>query len=626
MSRTASLEFTQIRLGEMLQTLRGWVGEGRVDDAWASLHAYDVAADDPGFREWLISLYPDSPVLDRGGERYLVAVYPACDRQQRVELRGTENSLDGSLLDPLEQAPEPRRLVENEQYRSLMEEISGSGGDAYNGAKFAMRYGQVAADGAIRLSCEKSDYFSGIATCDALKLEAQKAWIDSGGTLPPGRAGLEHLPYRKRVHELVDNPLLDAAHRSASVAISTLIVYRDGDRPRGILMRRSARKLAVDRSRLHVVPSAMFEPSRLSSSTPFSVVENILREVAEECYDEPEHGGTTTDETWYRKRESIVSLLERLDRGVDRLYFTGLAVNLLNLRPELCTVLYLGEDPDESSHEVVADMTFNWEFLKPSEAQGSGIGQIGERPFLDRDDIAIAAEGHLFAADLVPPGAAALWLGADLVRGVQTDEQHVSATTSTAHTGSEAVESGPSKSKPPAVSVLRRTRKSQAVEHCVHTVTRARKQASRVAYLIRIDELQADPERRLLVCGKPPESYTAGLLKLLWLAATHSAAAHFDAAAYREMYGLSDCMKDRERRYRSRDLNEFWKLVDTHSPIKVDPKSILFYDTKWKLFRVNLKLFTFYWIGPYAENAADHAAGSLLLPSDNEFADPSRSS
>lgn len=99
----------------------------------------------------------------------------------------------------------------------------------------------------------------------------------------------------------------------------------------------------------------MFQPFIPSDSSDllqgqFSMADTVMREFVEELYgvEELETGdGRVDPEAIYRRREARL-LSDMLRSGDAALLYSGVAVNLLALRPEICTVLII-DDPTGGS-------------------------------------------------------------------------------------------------------------------------------------------------------------------------------------------------------------------------------------------------------------------------------------
>lgn len=192
----------------------------------------------------------------------------------------------------------------------------------------------------LRMDAHAAWYFDSLNTSETLELELLAG--------RPHPSGLRHL---------------DGAGRTAAIGIATLLALR---MPRGydpVLGRIAPKAMPHRAGQRHVVPSGMFAP-------PYSVTANVANELKEEL---------------------------GLDLSAGRLYLSGAAVNLLNLRPEICTVFVM-DDP--------GTLAANEEFL----------------PGLERLRLASDAEMiralRLTPESMTPPGAAALFLGAKLLRSL----------------------------------------------------------------------------------------------------------------------------------------------------------------------------------------------------------------
>lgn len=210
----------------------------------------------------------------------------------------------------------------------------------FNGAVYAMT--RLRTRPRLRMDAYAAWYFDSLNTSETLELE-----LLEGRPHPPG---LRHL---------------EGSGRTAAIGIATLLALR---RPPGydlVLGRLAPKAMAHRAGQRHVAPAGMFAP-------PYSVTANVAVELREEL---------------------------GLDLSAGRLYLSGAAVNLLNLRPEICTVFVM-DDP--------GPLAANEEFL----------------PGLER--VPLAADAgmiralHLTPDSVTPPGAAALFLGARLLRSLNS--------------------------------------------------------------------------------------------------------------------------------------------------------------------------------------------------------------
>lgn len=209
----------------------------------------------------------------------------------------------------------------------------------FNGAVYAMTRLRTRPE--LKLDARAGWYFDSLSTSETLELDL--------------RAGRPHPPGLRP---------LDGAGRTAAIGIATLLALKTAHGYDLVLGRIAPKAMPHRQGQLHVVPSGMFAP-------PFSVTANVENELLEEL---------------------------SLPLSSGRLLLSGAAVNLLNLRPEICTVFTL-DDP--------GPLAASDEFLP-------GL----ERVRLGSDE-EIARALRLTPENITPPGAAALFLGARLLRSLR---------------------------------------------------------------------------------------------------------------------------------------------------------------------------------------------------------------
>jgi hypothetical protein len=149
---------------------------------------------------------------------------------------------------------------------------------------------------------------------------------------------------------------------------------------------------------LHAVPAGMFEAPNVADR--WSAEMNVWRELLEEVYNEREQQGSDRSELLDHilDKEPVKLLRQLSQEGTAELSVTGICCDLLNLRPELCTILFV-KSPRFCEARA---MNLNWEF----EAQGRA-GSFALR--WDSVDDFIATEA--VRGSLVASGAACLGLG-----------------------------------------------------------------------------------------------------------------------------------------------------------------------------------------------------------------------
>jgi hypothetical protein len=215
----------------------------------------------------------------------------------------------------------------------------------FNGEVYAME--RLHRRPELRLDCRLGSYFESMNTCETLELEL----LDELRSVR-GQSDVDFAQFDRRL-ERRNRP----GQRTAAIGVATLVVC-GGE----ILLGKLAPKAMPHRAgQWHVVPSGMFAP-------PYSIENAVSIEMREEL-------GVTLDPA--------------------RLYFSGVGINLLNLRPEICTLLVL----EEKEEFRLSD-----EFLP-------GLTRI---PFTTEADLIHNLGLH--AGSISPAGAAALFLGLRLLK------------------------------------------------------------------------------------------------------------------------------------------------------------------------------------------------------------------
>jgi transcriptional regulator with XRE-family HTH domain len=281
----------------------------------------------------------------------------------------------------------------------------------------------------IKLDCKLGTYFHSLSTSEALDpelMEAYLAWPDSKPDVAWPR-----LERRAWLHERVRDPVADGRCRSAALGVSTLTIVRVRNRGfDGYKMFLSPRSCAVatQRRRYHVVPSGMFQPFIPSESpdlllSQFSVSATATREFVEELYgvQELETGdGRVDPQAIYRRPEARL-LSDMLKGGSATLLYTGVAVNLLALRHEICTVLVI-DDPGWYEREC-GELRICYEYMQQSQQAELLPDQRWVQLInLDRRDLELDPRWRqaLNAHNVVAPGAAAVELGLRVARAIIT--------------------------------------------------------------------------------------------------------------------------------------------------------------------------------------------------------------
>lgn len=188
----------------------------------------------------------------------------------------------------------------------------------------------------------------------------------------------------------------DFTNRSAALGINTALIILDTKRPsKFYLHERSEFELAEAMNTISVVPAGTFQPAHkhdANHSKDFSLYNNLMREFAEELLGAKEFTDLSSRLTEITKVEDILGKINLLVRkGLIKVYFLGIGLDCLTLKPEMFTALVL-------EREVVDE--FLW-----SKLVDSFEGKHLEAEFLPE-----GLRHFIEDEKIVPAGSACLWL------------------------------------------------------------------------------------------------------------------------------------------------------------------------------------------------------------------------
>jgi hypothetical protein len=274
-----------------------------------------------------------------------------------------------------------------------------SGRINYEGCEYCMTQirfesGQPKIDGAFGY------YYDSIITQYAIEWELRKALLAGtpiGALSAPGT-----LPLREAI-EAQGNPALSGHGRRAALSISTLLVFQRSDGSFSCLIRRRSQEVGVSPGMLHVVPAGMFEAA--NTGDPWSIELSIWRELLEEVYNDKDLLGGERAEILdhVRGRQPVRLLRHLIDNGEAEFSVTGIVCNLLNLAPEICTVLFV---PDPRFVEE-RKLQINWEYISEDRAGSFHV------PWKKIDEV-IETETPKYG--IVPGAAACISLGREWIK------------------------------------------------------------------------------------------------------------------------------------------------------------------------------------------------------------------
>jgi hypothetical protein len=352
------------RTQERTQELRGWMAAGMKNEAaFAALESlytpvFEALQGHPATRgvEW--------PV-DADGRRALVLTIPA----------GPGQALD-SLLVP---EPTPRSgawsarvgefAAERQMFMATLRRTS-SGANPFGdeqGENLVLDSLELRDPGdRLRMSVSTARYGQIVRTSDSLINEfALFGYVSAHSSLwrrqvPlsfQGDTVLEVLPWRSAVHAWDPGTglLLHPRGRASGLGVAVVLITTQADGTTALMARRSA-NVGTYPDVLHVIPAGMINTrAGVLGRRDVSLLPRLtmLAEFLEECFDVAELSGHSVGNVAKRVEQELA------ERNLAHLEpeFLGVAVDLLNLRTEICGLLDLSSRP-----ETLDDFLISWEY------------------------------------------------------------------------------------------------------------------------------------------------------------------------------------------------------------------------------------------------------------------------
>ena len=335
---------------------------------------------------------------DRAGRRCLVVTLPADPLQRLDELVEPAGTRRGAswLRRVSEFAPE-RQMYMAATRRSVLLANKFGDEDGMNaildeidcGERLRVTIGSASYGQIVRTSdslINEFALFAYIASRSAFRKRPLPLWFRADDVL-------KVLPWRREVHswDARHQLLLAPRGRAAGVGVSMVLTRRDAGGAAAFVARRSS-SVGTYPDAMHVIPSGMMnlhgDPDRPDGTELASLPRlAMMAEFIEECFDVEELSGHSTGNFAGRVAH------ETRSRGLTALdpELTGLAIDLLNLRTEICGVLDLTEHS-----QVVDDFTLSWEYTHNERLRTLDLvnGTCG----LDRADYVQSGAGSLHLA------------------------------------------------------------------------------------------------------------------------------------------------------------------------------------------------------------------------------------
>ncbi|MBK9944248.1 MAG: hypothetical protein IPP13_21820 [Kouleothrix sp.] len=357
--------------------------------------------------EFLAELYYDLDILTGPDGPFPVGILNIKDAA-----RETPDTLLGHLLQRSEEikVKEPR----------ILEALKRRGANIWNGKTFSLESLTLDLEGNVnKINASIGSYFNMVSSADYLEFEAFAA-IES----LDANIALDDLPARQKALSLERTPSECLRHGGgvdSAIAISTLVVYlREGRY--WLLCEVRSKKVAVHSDLYHVLPSLMFQPvtgsSEASLKTEWSITHNIYREYLEELFSVPEVRSIKKEiaPDFFYKQPNLLYLQNLIRAGTAQLRGIAVAFNLLNHRPEICTLLLINDESWYTDQKDIFNarslglrhLNINEEFLRIDADEDKTHPELVTTLPLDHEHWGEIVKPSL----MVPPGAAALVLGA----------------------------------------------------------------------------------------------------------------------------------------------------------------------------------------------------------------------
>lgn len=295
----------------------------------------------------------------------------------------------------------------------------------WNGPTFALHRISLV-NGRVRIDCKPGRYFQSLATSEECDNELMVAL----SAQPDEPVDLVRLPRRRWIHEqaALQNPVIDGTGRAAAVSVATVVLIARQEGGYGLLLTPRSGEVATHKFFNHVAPSGIFSPLDLDLSPlseEFSVRRTLLREYIEELFSNEEYEIGNKPVHDLETDPEVVRLNRLVSVGDAGVYYTGISVNLLTLRPEICTLLLVRDPNWIADEESAAERSgrpwkLAWEWLPRHDEHQLPPGRR-HHYFLQLDDALQPKrlnDSTMAPTALIPNAAAAISLGLQVARKV----------------------------------------------------------------------------------------------------------------------------------------------------------------------------------------------------------------
>lgn len=282
--------------------------------------------------------------------------------------------------DPMRSADWTRRAsrfaAERQAFMSRLRQQAGHANSVGDEAGDNAVLGEIEVDTSITLRVGAATYGQIVRTSDSLLQEfalfgfLSSAERGSRSLRVADRQLLRVLPWRRRIHKWDDSGLsvlLAPRGRAAGLGVSVATLCDGPGGTRALVGRRSSR-VGTYPGVLHVVPAGMVNLHGVTEPTVELVEQTMLAEFLEECFDVGELDGTPLLHT----AQVVRRHLHELGLADLRPRIEGIAIDLLNLRPEVCGSIDLRGRP-----ELLERIRLCWEYAKFSAVELAPLAPDG---------------------------------------------------------------------------------------------------------------------------------------------------------------------------------------------------------------------------------------------------------
>jgi len=384
--------------------------------------AIRTGRNDARLYEFLKRKYSRLHIMEYGGTTFPNAIFVAPPKQR--------DHVDSVLDKPvLKEAPEDMLSEISQSGQAYLNELRKTPANPWDGTTYRM-LNIHDEDGNLKISCGLGSYFNMLKSSETLELELLREFAQRS----PSNAVFDwfdkQLILRRRLESYVSDSVKHGSGRSAAVSVSALTMFQmDRGGYKALIWERSSDKVSIYTDILHVLPSGMLQPLVDDFDNEYSVEHNVYREYLEEVFNVEEvrrSGGHATYDYFY-ENPNLLYLKDLIKDNKAKILLTGIAVDLLDLRPEICVLILIQTTEWFENHsrgKKVGDLQlksleFVDEFKHRDELHAKGIRGT---QLLELSDDLILPSGYLKPENFTPQGAAALLLGLQVARDVLRDD------------------------------------------------------------------------------------------------------------------------------------------------------------------------------------------------------------